>query len=127
MFRREASASVRRHGLLGAQVGEFDVDPHVLTRGGAAVEGLGTELRAQAARGEFDTAAMTSVFGLIGSDFMALASTVTSTHYDQVAYVGVDLVNLGAALSRAAGSYVDTDAEGAQRLNLATSIPEQRV
>ncbi|GAB11917.1 hypothetical protein GOARA_091_00350 [Gordonia araii NBRC 100433] len=102
---------------------ELDVDPQILDRSGAAIEQLGAEVRGQAARGHFDTAAMVGVFGLIGSDFLAAASLVTSTHNDQVDMAGAGLMAMGTAMTKASTSFTNTDDTTSQALNLATATP----
>lgn len=120
--RQRAGATPRPDS--GGVVAQLNVDPQVLNRYGAVAQNLGTEVRAQAARGSFDTAAMATVFGLIGADFIAVASMVTSTHNRQVDTVGGDLLATGTAITVAGSSYTDADDTAAESLNLATTTAD---
>ncbi|MFW0797748.1 type VII secretion target [Gordonia sp. CPCC 205515] len=83
---------------------------------GVRTEDRGTTVSVEGKRGEFDTAVMTSVFGLIGADFMAVASLVTNTHNRQIGDLGKRYSEIGRAVMSAANSYSDTDSQNAKQL-----------
>lgn len=78
-------------------------------------EDRGTTVSVEGKRGEFDTAMMTTVFGLIGADFMAVASLVTATHHRQIGDLGSRYTEIGRAVMSAANSYSSTDAQNAEQ------------
>ncbi|MGV9709751.1 hypothetical protein ACWDTI_03710 [Gordonia sp. NPDC003424] len=92
---------------------ELNVELDAIHGFGVRTEDRGTTVSVEAKRGEFDTALMTTVFGLVGADFMAVASLVTNTHHRQIGDLGKRYAEIGRAVMSAAFGYSETDAQNA--------------
>ncbi|MFW0783821.1 type VII secretion target [Gordonia sp. CPCC 206044] len=92
---------------------ELNVDTESVRSFGVHTESRGTSVAVEGHRGEFNTAAMGAVFGLIGADFMAVASLVTNNHNRQVTAIGERYTKIGRAVAAAANAYTSADADNA--------------
>ncbi|GAB88803.1 hypothetical protein [Gordonia rhizosphera] len=94
---------------------ELDVDTESVRTFGRQTEDRGTTVSVEGHRGEFDTAVMASVFGLVGADFMAMASLVTNNHNHQVTAIGERYSAVGRAVLGSANTYVTTDEDNGRQ------------
>ncbi len=101
---------------------ELDVDTESVRAFGRQTEDRGTTVSVEGHRGEFDTAVMAAVFGLVGADFMAMASLVTNNHNHQVTAVGERYSTVGRAVLGSANSYLTTDEDNGRQFGGASSI-----
>lgn len=94
---------------------EISMSQDALKSFGVRTESDGVTVSVSGGQGQFDVAAMSVVFGLIGSDFMAAASTVISRHHEQIGELGADYTETGRAVIRAVDSLLDTDSASGDR------------
>lgn len=95
-------------------MGNLSVDPQALSTFGLQTEDHGVTVQVESGKGQFDNAALGAVFGLIGSDFMAMASLVTTTHHQQVSDLGQRYSTLGHAVMTASRTFADTEQAAAE-------------
>lgn len=88
---------------------DLKIDTDSVTSFARNVEALGASVVAQSGKGKFDTAAMVTVFGLIGADFMSVAAQVTDKHHNQVGELGKRLDAVGKAVAGAAKGFTDAE------------------